>query len=132
MLRLPNALQAFRRKASVRAVGAMAVSSALGQLAIFCTLPLLTRLYEPAAFGLHAMFMSFVGIASVGVCLCLDHRIVSTRDEAEADKVFAAALMSVPVTALASATMLGILITSDLLGYSRLPIWCVPLMASMI
>lgn len=132
MLRLPNALQAFRRKASVRAVGAMAVSSALGQLAIFCTLPLLTRLYEPAAFGLHAMFMAFVGIASVGVCLCLDHRIVSTRDEAEADKVFAAALMSVPVTALASATVLGILITSDLLGYSRLPIWCVPLMASMI
>lgn len=132
MRRLPDLLQAFRGKASVRAVGVMAMSSGLGQLAIFCTLPLLTRLYEPAAFGLHAMFMAFVGIASVGACLCLDHRIVSTADDATADEVFTVALMCVPITALISAVVLAALIAFDLFGYHKLPIWCVPLMGLMI
>ena len=132
MLRLPGLWQNLRRRASVRAVGVMAASSALGQLAVFCTLPLLTRLYEPAAFGLHALFMAFVGVASVGVCMCLDHRIVSTADDAEADNVFAAALMCIPLTASVAVVGLGLLIGFGLFGYQALPWWCVPVMALMI
>jgi O-antigen/teichoic acid export membrane protein len=132
LLRLPDAMLAFRRQAAVRAVGVMAASSALGQLAIFCTLPLLTRLYDPAAFGLHALFMAAVGAASVTVCLCLEHRTVSTADDAEADNMFAAALMSVPVVALLSAAVLAALIGFNCFGYHRLPFWSVPLMAAMI
>ena len=132
MLRLPDTMLAFRRRASVRAVGLMAASSGLGQLAIFCTLPVLTRLYDPAAFGLHALFMAFVGAASVAVCLCLDHRTVSTADDAQADNMFAAALMSVPVVALLSAAVLVTLIAFGGFGYHRLPFWSVPLMALMI
>lgn len=132
MLKLPPALLALRRKASVRAVGVMAGSSALGQLAVLATLPLLTRLYDPAAFGLHALFMAFVGVASVGVCLCLDHRIVSTPDDETADAMFAAALMSVPVVVLASTGVLAGLIAFDLFGYHRLALWSLPLLAAMI
>jgi stage V sporulation protein B len=132
MSRLPGLWQSLRHRASVRAVGTMVSSSALGQLAVFSTLPLVTRLYDPAAFGRHALFMSFVGIATVGVCLCLDHRIVSTVDDSEADNVFAAALMTVPLAALASTLALSALVGCSLFGYGALPWWSVPLMAAMI
>lgn len=131
MSRLPELWHNLRRRASVRAVGVMASSSALGQLAVFGTLPLVTRLYDPATFGPHALFMSFVGIATVGVCLCLDHRIVSTVDDTEADEVFAAALMTVPLAALTSALTLSVLVGWNLFGYGALPWWSVPLMAAM-
>ena len=129
---LRDALRNLRHRGAVRAVGTMALSSAIGQLAIFCTLPVLTRLYEPAAFGLHATFMAFVGIASVGICLCMEHRIVSTADDTEADNVFAAALMGIPLTVSIAACVLAALITFDVFGYQGLPIWCVPGMALML
>jgi O-antigen/teichoic acid export membrane protein len=110
----------------------MAVSSGLGQLAILCSLPLLSRLYEPAAFGIHATFMAFVGVVTVPVCLCLEQRIVSTIDDAAADEIYAGALMSVPVTAIIGAGILLIFIAFDFFGYSKLPLWCVPLLALMV
>ena len=67
----------------------MAIFSGIGQLVILCSLPFLSRLYEPAAFGIHAMFMAFVGVITVPVCLCLEQRIVSTADDAAADEIFA-------------------------------------------
>lgn len=130
--RVPVLLQALRGRASVRAVGVMALSSGLGQLAIFATLPLLTRLYDPAAFGVHALLMAFVGVASVGVCLCLEHRIVSTTDDAEADNMFAAALMCVPVTTTLATAALGCMIGFGVFGYHQLPWWSVPLVALVI
>lgn len=96
---LRGALAAFRGKGSVRAVSVMALYSGLGQIAVLCTVPLLSRLYEPVAFGVHATFMAFVGIVTVPVCLCLEQRIVSTPDDAAADEIYGAALMSVPITA---------------------------------
>lgn len=125
-------LHDLRRRTPVRAVGVMAMSSALGQLAVFATLPILTRLYDPAAFGRHALFMAFVGVASVGVCLCLDHRIVSTVDDEDADNVFAAALMSVGVTLTLSCLALALLISYGAFGYAALPLWSVAVMAVMI
>ncbi len=132
MRRLPGMLHGLRRRASVRAVGVMALSSALGQLAVFATLPILTRLYDPVAFGRHALFMAFVGVASVGVCLCLDHRIVSTVDDEDADNIFAAAVMSVGVTLPLSCLALALLIGSGAFGYAALPFWAVAVMAAMI
>jgi O-antigen/teichoic acid export membrane protein len=130
--RLPAMLATVRRSDSVRAVGGMAFFSALGQLAIFATLPVLTRLYDPAAFGVHALIMAFVGTASVAVCLCLEHRIVSTLDDSEADNMFAAALMGVPVTTALAAAVLAAMIGFGVFGYSKLPWWTVPLAALAI
>jgi O-antigen/teichoic acid export membrane protein len=132
LLQFRSALLAFRGKASVRAVSVMAVSSALGQLAIFCSLPLLSRLYEPAAFGIHATFMAFVGVVTVPVCLCLEQRIVSTADDVAADEIYAGALMSVPVTATIGAAILLVFIVFNFFGYSKLPLWCVPLLGLMV
>lgn len=132
MMRLPSLLQSLRSRSAVRAVGAMALSSAVGQLAVFGTLPLLTRLYDPAAFGKHSLLMAFVGVASVGVCLCLDHRIVSTADDAEADNMFAASIYSIGAALLVSVAALSLLIGFKRFGYGALPWWAVPVMALMI
>ena len=76
--------------------------------------------------------IAFVGIANFGQCLCLEQRIVASRDEATADNIFAAALMSVLLTASISAAVLAGLMAFDLLGYGKLPVWCVPLIGAMI
>lgn len=130
--RLLSAMLAFRANASVRAVSVMAIYSGFGQFAILCSLPLLSRLYEPAAFGIHATFMAFVGVVTVPVCLCLEQRIISTGDEAAADEIYAGALMSVPVTSAIGAAILLIFIMFDFFGYSKLPLWSVPLLAVMV
>jgi O-antigen/teichoic acid export membrane protein len=90
---------------------------------MLAAMPVLTRLYEPAAFGLHAMVMAFVGIASVGSCLCIELAIVASASDKQADEFFAAALMSLPLTSLASGLVLTGFIYFDLLGYGALPIW---------
>jgi O-antigen/teichoic acid export membrane protein len=132
MTQFGKAVVAFRGNASVRAVTVMAVSSGLGQLAILCALPLLSRLYDPAAFGIHATFMAFVGIVTVPACLCLEYRIVSTSDDAAADEIYAGALMSVPITAGIGACILLICILFNFFGYAKLPLWSVALLAAMV
>ena len=69
----------------------MGLASAIGQVAILATTPLVTRLYAPSEFGAFALLTSFSGIATVAACLCLDLAIVQGADDAEADELFAAA-----------------------------------------
>lgn len=115
-----------------QAVTKLAGATGLGQLLILGTMPLLTRLYDPSAFGLHALISAFVGVASVGACLCIDLAIVSGADEQAADELLAAALISAPMTGGLSGGILGILIGMDLFGFGRLPWWSVPIASLMV
>lgn len=124
--------RAWGSKPTVRAVGLMASSSALGQLAVFAALPLLTRLYDPAAFGLHAMFSAFAGVAGVSACLCLDVRIVSTSDDSHADEVFAAALMAIALTSTLGTLAFAGLILFNAYGYGALPLYATLPMAALM
>ncbi|MCU7937762.1 MAG: oligosaccharide flippase family protein [gamma proteobacterium symbiont of Bathyaustriella thionipta] len=47
---------------SIRHVSALISGAAIGQLAVFLILPLLTRLYTPEEFGVLAVFASILGI----------------------------------------------------------------------
>ena len=110
----------------------MAQATGIGQLFMLATFPLLTRAYDPISFGLFALVTAFVGIVSVGVCLCLDLAIVQGRTADAADELCAAALYSVPITTTLSAIGLTVLTHFNLLGYGKLPLWCIPISAAMI
>ena len=125
-------LQRWIGSSALRAVGTMAGATGLGQLAILATLPFITRLYEPTAFGLHALLVSFVGVATVGACLALELAIVQSRTDDAADEICVAALSSLPLTAGISAVMFAALIGTGSFGYGGLPWWSVPVVAAMV
>lgn len=131
-LPLQSLMQRLMRSRAIRAVGVMASATGAGQLLIFATLPVVTRLYDPVAFGLYALIAAFVGVASVGACLCLDLAIIQCDTPQSADELCAAAVLSTPVTALISAVALAVLIDAGLFGYGALAWWTVPLVATMI
>lgn len=127
-----NWLKRARASTGLRAVGKLAGATALGQLAIMASLPLLTRLYDPAAFGLHALVTAFVGIASVGACFCLDLAIMTGKDDQAADELFAAAMLSAPIAAGISVLAMGALVAAGMLGFGQLPWWSVVVAAAMV
>jgi len=63
-------------------VGLLASGTIIGQAIMVLVLPVLTRLYEPEAFGALGIFMSITVVASVAACLRLDIAIpLPDRDE---------------------------------------------------
>jgi O-antigen/teichoic acid export membrane protein len=128
----PGWLNNALRGPTVSAVGRLVVSTGLGQLAILVTLPIAMRLYGALAYGQFALISSFVGVASVGACLCLDIATIQGRDTEAADEICAAALFSVPLTALISALCMFCLIVLGLVGYNQLSLWSVPIAAIMV
>lgn len=114
------------------AIGKMAGATGIGQLAILATLPIVARLYDPSSFGLFALVSSFVGVGSVGACLCLDVAIVQSRTSEAADELCAAALLSVPLTVMVSALIMSVVIAIGWFGYDKLSYWSVPIAALMI
>jgi O-antigen/teichoic acid export membrane protein len=127
-----NLMRRLSQSSVARAVAMMAGAAGIGQLAILAALPLLTRLYDPAAFGLHALILAFVGVASVGACLCLDLAIVQARTASRADELCAAAIASAAVTALLSAITMSILVGTGLFGFGALPWWSSLMVAAMV
>lgn len=121
-----------RGSAGLRGIGTLALASGAGQLAVMSTLPIATRLYAPADFGQFALLTSFTGIATVAACLCLDLAIVQGADGAAADELFAAALRSLPLTALVSALVLWGLIARGLFGYGKLALSGVAVTAALV
>lgn len=130
--RFASQLRLALASSGLRTVGKLAGATGIGQLAILASLPLLTRLYDPAAFGMYALITSFVGIASVGACFCLDLAIVASRNDQTADEVFVAAVMSAPIAAGISALAFSGLIVSGLLGFGLLPWWSALLASALV
>lgn len=63
-------------------------ASVLGQLLILISLPLITRLYEPAAFGLFGVFNAIIGIFLVISSLRFELAIPMASHERNAEQVF--------------------------------------------
>jgi O-antigen/teichoic acid export membrane protein len=125
-------LSRLRESAGLRNIGKMTLASALGQIMIMGTMPIMTRLYSPEEFGIFSLLASFTGIATVAACLCLDLAVVQGRDDAEADELFAAALRSVGLTAIVSAGVMAILVSRNLFGFGILSIRGVPIVAAIV
>lgn len=68
----------------LRSVAAVATGTALAQAITFVFMPLVTRLYGPAAFGVQSVFMSFASLLAAISALTLPMAIVLPRGDDEA------------------------------------------------
>ncbi|MBX3588578.1 MAG: oligosaccharide flippase family protein [Ramlibacter sp.] len=127
-----SVLTRLMHRPALRAVGVLAGATGLGQLAILASLPLLTRLYDPAAFGLFGLLTGFVGVATVGACLCLDIAIVGSSTDQAADELFVAAVISAALVSAMSGLAMGVMILNHWIGFGQLSFWSVPLISIMV
>lgn len=106
----------------IRDVAKLASAAVVSQLIVIGTIPILTRLFDPAAFGLLALFTAATTILGTIACLRYDMAIVLPRSDRQAGALFwlcivIAAILSMAV-AMASwlfgARLLGTLDASTL------------------
>lgn len=67
-----------------RSVSLLMGSTVIVQLVQLMAMPILTRLYTPAAFGIYASFLSSIALISVISCLSYEHAIPIPKNEKEA------------------------------------------------
>lgn len=84
-------------------VGLLAAGTAVAQLISFGVSPILSRIYQPAEFGLLGVFVGIAAIAAVVVSLRLDLAVVVPESDDEAEDVVVVGILAVTVmTALAA------------------------------
>src|SRR5690606_39781775 len=77
--------------------------SVVGQAVVILTYPLITRLYDPADFGLFSVFASVVSMVAVASTASLEAAVPLPREDRDAAAVAWAALAFVAATGLATA-----------------------------
>jgi lipopolysaccharide exporter len=103
----------------------------IGQLASVALSPLLTRIYDPVAFGMFGIFTSIIGPISAVCCLKFDSAIVLERKDSDAIDVaklslICAFMISVLTSAIISGTyIIGHMAWSPIVAISL--ILCAPL-----
>jgi O-antigen/teichoic acid export membrane protein len=102
----------------------------LGQLAVVASSPILTRLYEPEAFGTLAVFMSLSSILGISASLRFEFGIpVAPREEHAVDLVgvcFAAGVVTTLLTALGVWLLGPWLVQVTKLSSLALLLWLLP------
>ena len=76
-----------------RDVGALGVGTTLAQAVTVAVLPVLSRLYTPAEFGMFGLFMSCLSIGGLISAGAYERAILLPREESEAAAVFGTALL---------------------------------------
>jgi O-antigen/teichoic acid export membrane protein len=104
-------------------VAKLATGTAVGQLLVILSTPVITRLYSPSEFGYFALFMSLVGFLSVIGNLKLDVAIVSANDESEASTLLLVCLMVSLPMACVGGLVTFTAIEWSYLSYGKLPDW---------
>ncbi|MEW6318334.1 MAG: oligosaccharide flippase family protein, partial [Pseudomonadota bacterium] len=94
---------ALRRGGFAQAVTVLVGGTALGHAITAAGMPILTRLYSPAEFGLLAAFSAILMTVSVAVCLRYEVAIAMPEDDQEAENLFVlAALVAVGTSAVSA------------------------------
>lgn len=118
MSRLPSLLAPGK---FARHVVTLAGATALSQVALLATGPLLSRLYQPASWGVYSLVLAFVAVASVVTALCYDQAIVGAETRPEAAALTLASLVLGPVVTLFAVGAMALLISENWLGFGILP-----------
>ncbi|HZJ09597.1 MAG TPA: oligosaccharide flippase family protein [Trueperaceae bacterium] len=79
----------------LRNVGLLAAGTAVAQLVSFGVSPILSRIYQPAEFGLLGVFVGIAAVASVVVSLRLDLAVVVPESESDAMDVVTVGVLAV-------------------------------------
>lgn len=83
-----------------RGIVLMTGGTALGQLVVVATTPIITRLYTPDQLGLASTFLALLTILGVAACLRYDITIPLPENEVDGVNLLAAALLITPLVAL--------------------------------
>ncbi len=101
--------------------------TAIGQLIVVLSTPVITRLYSPYEMGLFSLFLAFIGFVWVATGLRYEVAAVSADSDQEAGLLTCASILSsVPVAAFFGMVLL-LMIRRDVVSYGILPYWSVPL-----
>ena len=115
----------------VRAASKLVGGAAAAQILMLLSLPVLTRLYSPEAFGLLAIYVSSITIVSVAACFRLEFAILLPDNDIEAANVLSLALVaSVVVSSLIAifVFLAGPMIFSAASSPEIIPyLWLIPL-----
>jgi O-antigen/teichoic acid export membrane protein len=97
--------------------------TAAGQAIALVATPALTRLYSPTEFGLLALVVGFLNVASMIVTLRYDLPVPSAPTERAADRIVTLALAVAVPGSVGAAIVLHFLIRWNVLSYGVLPRW---------
>lgn len=128
---LPRVLSQLFANNLVRNVALLASGTIVGQAIMVLILPLLTRIYEPSAFGLLGVYMALVMVLSVGACFRFDLAIPLPDDDA--DGVALLVLGTLAATGISAVLALFVWLAPDLVvSWLEQPeflpfLWMVPL-----
>jgi O-antigen/teichoic acid export membrane protein len=92
--------QRVLRNRFARDVSLLAGGTALGQALVVLASPVLTRIYDPAAFGVFSVFSSIISIPMGVASLKYELAIPLAKDDESAVNVLALAALLVPITTL--------------------------------
>lgn len=95
--------RAFPRGRFFRSVAVLAGGTATAQVLLLLAMPLLTRLYTPAAFGVLAVYLAILSIAGVLCGFCFERAIPLPEEDDDARHLFALSLATTTVISLLAA-----------------------------
>ena len=87
-------IRKLRRSPFARSVAVLATGSAIAQVIPLIALPLVSRLFDPADFGVATLFLSISTIFGIILTLHYDRAIVLLKDAAAANRIMAIAVTS--------------------------------------
>lgn len=109
----------------IRDVSIVLRGTVAAQVIGFLALPLLSRLFSPAAFGHYSIYQAAIMVVSVAACLRYDMAILTAADEAEAIGLFRLSVLTGAAVSSLALLVLGALELADSsfsrwLGFSAL------------
>lgn len=106
-----------------RNIFALSSGTALAQLIGIFSLPVVTRLYEPAEIGTVSLFLSFFGFWVVSISLRYEQALMIAANDEESHIVYRLATILVILMSLLGAPILWLLQQKNVLEFQLLPVW---------
>jgi len=120
---LKNLMSELKRSTFLKGTFSIAGGTAIGQLLLVASSPILTRLYDPTAMGMFGLFVSYVSLASTAGTLRYEVAIVAARDEKDSLALTKSSLVIALFMAVAFGITFDFLRQNALFGFQVFPRW---------
>ena len=91
----------------IRSIATLAAGGGIAQAVSFLAAPVLSRVFDPAAFGVFGLFLSAAAVVGVVACWRLELAVVIPEEDAKAEEVLVASVFATLVTAGAIALLVA-------------------------
>jgi len=113
----------LQKGSATRVTASLVGSTAVGQVLVFASTPLISRLYSPAEIGQFGLFFSFLTVSSVAVTARYELAIPGARDDPDAIALVRLSFTLSLLISLVCAGVLWLAIKWHLLSFELLPHW---------